>query len=131
MDVMNLPLAIFLSVGALALFSFIAVATWSDNRRREREAFYRSETVKKIAETQGAGATTAVEFLREQEQIALRQRREGFKVGGLVTTAVGLGLMIFMAVISTKGEPAYLVGIIPVLIGLSLLVHGYILSAKD
>jgi hypothetical protein len=32
----NLFMALFLSVGAIALFSFVAVATWSDNRRRER-----------------------------------------------------------------------------------------------
>ena len=37
-------------VGSIALFSFLAVAAWSDARRKEREAYYTSETLKKIAE---------------------------------------------------------------------------------
>jgi len=40
---------------------------WSRERRREREAYYRSETLRKIAETQGAGGNSAIEFLREDE----------------------------------------------------------------
>ena len=49
-------MALFLSVGAIALFSFISVATWSDNRRREREAFYKSEALKKLAESPSGDA---------------------------------------------------------------------------
>src|SRR5712691_6945303 len=60
-----LPLFLFLSVASIALFSFVAVAVWSQERRREREAYYRSETLRKIAETQGSGGSSAIEFLRE------------------------------------------------------------------
>src|SRR6266536_5321597 len=59
----TLPIFFFLSVASVALFSFVAVAVWSSERRREREAYYRSETLKKIADTQGAGSTSAIEFL--------------------------------------------------------------------
>ena len=38
---------LFLSVGAVGMFSFIAVASWADARRKEREAYYKSETLKK------------------------------------------------------------------------------------
>ena len=48
-----LPIFLFLSVASVALFSFVAVAVWSSERRREREAYYRSEILKKIADTQG------------------------------------------------------------------------------
>jgi hypothetical protein len=68
----------FLSVSAVAMFSFIAVVVWSQERRREREAYYRSETLKRIAEA-GAGGTSAVEFLREEQSIAARRRKEGLK----------------------------------------------------
>ena len=34
-------------VGSIALFSFLAVTTWSEARRKEREAYYRAETLKK------------------------------------------------------------------------------------
>ena len=69
-DMFSLPLALFLSVGAVAVFSFVAVAVWSDNRRKEREAYYRSEALKKMIEAQGTGASSAVELLRQEERIA-------------------------------------------------------------
>jgi hypothetical protein len=125
----TLPMALFLSTGAIALFSFIAVATWSDNRRREREAYYKSEALKKIAETQGDNAV-AVAVLREEERNTLRRRREGIKLGGLVTTAVGIGMMVFLRAI-VPDRPVYLVGLIPLLIGVVLLAYSYILAPKD
>jgi hypothetical protein len=124
------PMFMFLSVGAIALFSFIAVASWSDARRREREAYYRSETLKKIAESQGAGGTVALEFLREEDKSASRRRREGVKLGGLITSAVGIGFMVFLKA-EERSEPAYLIGLVPLLIGISLLVYVYILAPKD
>ena len=57
-------------VGSIALFSFLSVAAWSDARRKEREAYYRSETLKKIAESSGEGAKAAIELLREQKKSA-------------------------------------------------------------
>lgn len=117
-------------VGSIALFSFLAVATWSDARRKEREAYYRSETLKKIAETSGEGAKSAMELLQEQEKTAVRRRLEGIKLGGLITTAVGIGLMVFLRAMEHY-EPAYLVGLIPLLVGLSLLIYAYILAPKE
>ena len=132
----SLPLFLFLSVASIALFSFVAVAAWSDARRREREAYYKSETLKKIAEA-GPGASSAIEFLREEairraerEKNAARRQREGIKLGGLVTTAVGIALMIFLRAIE-RDEPVYLVGLIPGLIGVALLAHGYLLAPKE
>jgi hypothetical protein len=127
MNEFTLPMALFLSVGAIALFSFVAVATWSDNRRREREAYYKSETLKKIA---GMGTDNAVAVLREEERNALRRRLEGIKLGGLVTAAVGIGLMLFLRAL-VADEPVYLVGLIPLLVAVSLLAYAYILARKD
>jgi hypothetical protein len=127
MNEFTLPMALFLSVGAIALFSFVAVATWSDSRRREREAYYRSETLKKIAEM---GTDNAVAVLREEERNALRRRLEGIKLGGLVTAAVGIGLMVFLRAL-VADEPVYLVGLIPLLVAASLLAYSYIVARKD
>src|SRR6185369_1127437 len=52
-------------VGLLGLFSFAAVASWSTERRKEREALYRSEAIKKIAEMQGNTPEPVVTLLRE------------------------------------------------------------------
>lgn len=120
----------FLSVSAVAMFSFVAVVVWSQERRREREAYYRSETLKKIAEA-GAGGTSAVEFLREEQSLAARRRQEGLKLAGLVTSAVGLALMVFIGAVERgSSEPSYLVGIIPLFIGAALLVYVYVMAPK-
>ena len=117
----------FLSIGALSLFSFLAVSSWTDNRRREREAFYRAETIKKVAESQG-GASTALEFLRQQDLIDQRKRTEGLKLGGLVTAGIGVALMIFLHAEAARSE--YLVGLLPVIVGLSCLIYTYLLAPK-
>jgi Domain of unknown function (DUF6249) len=126
----SLPMALFLAVGAIALFLFLAVASWSDARRREREAYYKSEALKKLAEMQGAGATAALEIMREEDRIAERRRREGLRLGGLITLAVGIGMMVFLRAVE-HSEPAYLVGLIPLLIGVALLAYSYILAPKE
>jgi hypothetical protein len=116
------------SVGALAVFSYLAVATWSDNRRREREAYYRHDTLRKIAEAQG-GAAAALEYLRADEKNAQRRRQEGLKLGGLITTAAGVGLFAFLIAIRPD-RPYYVLSLIPLLIGLALLLYAYMLAPK-
>jgi hypothetical protein len=124
----TLPMALFLSTGAIALFSFLAVAAWSDSRRREREAYYKNESLKKLAEMQGDNAVVAV--TREEERNALRRLREGIKLGGLVTAAVGIGVMVFLRAL-VPVTPVYLAGLIPLLTGVALLVYAYILAPKE
>jgi hypothetical protein len=118
-------------VGSIALFSFLAVASWSEARRKEREAYYRSETLKKIAESSGEGAKSALELLREQEKNAAKRRLEGMKLGGLITAAVGIGVMVLLRGIANDDGPVYLVGLIPLLIGAALLVYPFILAPKE
>ena len=57
-------LFLFLAVGAAALFSMIAVASWSEARRKEREAYYKNDMLKKLADTPGPGANAALELIR-------------------------------------------------------------------
>ena len=121
---------VFLSIGSIAMFSFVAVAVWSNARRQEREAYYKSETIRKIAEMPGAGGSAALDFLREEAKTAVRRRREGIKVAGLVTPAVGIGLMTFLRFIEPD-EPVYLVGLIPVLVGVALLTYSFVLAPKE
>ena len=117
-------------VGSIALFSFLGVAAWSDARRKEREAYYKSEALKKIAESSGEGAKSALELLREEERNSVKRRIEGMKIGGLVTAAVGIGLLALLRGL-VHDEPVYLVGLIPLLIGVALLIYPFMLAPKE
>jgi hypothetical protein len=123
----SLPMALFLSVGAIALFTFISVATWSDNRRREREAFYKSETLRKMAE---APSTDALAVFREEERIASRRRQEGIRLGGLITAATGVGVTVFFRLL-VDDRPVYAMGLIPLMIGVAMLAYSYLLAPKE
>ena len=117
-------------VGSIALFSFLSVAAWSDARRKEREEYYRNETLKKIAESSGDGAKAAIEMLREQNKNAAKRRFEGMKLGGLITAVVGIGVMALLRGLE-HDEPVYLAGLIPLLIGLALLTYTFLLAPKE
>ncbi len=73
---------------SVALSSFIAVVAWSDARHLEREAYYKSETLKKIADSPGDGGKTALKLMREEERIKRGRILEGQKLGGLVMVGV-------------------------------------------
>jgi Flp pilus assembly protein TadB len=117
-------------VGSIALFSFLGVATWSDARRKEREAYYTAETLKKIAESSGEGAKSAMEYFQEQQKSQLRRRLEGMKLGGLITASVGVGVMVLLRGLEHE-EPVYLAGLIPLLIGAALLVYSFLFAPKE
>ena len=119
-----------LCVGVVIAIVSFPVGLRASNRRLEREAYYRSETIKKIAEAQEPSANAALEFLREQEKVRAVRRREGLKLGGLVTVAMGLGFIPLLWAVHPT-DPIYLVGLIPLLIGLALLTYAYILAPKE
>lgn len=118
-------------IGSIALFSFLAVSSWSDARRKEREAYYRNEMLKKLAETSGDGTKAAIELLHSEERRALIKRREGFKLGGLITLAVGIALMVFLRAAATDDPAAFWVGLLPASVGAALLLYTYVLTAKE
>jgi hypothetical protein len=118
----------FLAVGAVALFSFVAVASWSDARRRERESYYKNDMLKKVAESSGAGASAAMELLREEDRLRVLRRRQDMKVGATVLLAVGLGLVIFLHALLPHA-PIYMVGVMLMLMGVGLYGSSYFLTA--
>ena len=126
---MNMTIAFLIPiVGGVALFAFLSVATWADQRRKEREAFYRSELLKKLADASGGQVQEILEMLREQERDAKRKRREGMKLGGLITTVVGAGVLLMFRVM-TQG-PEWSVGLVPLFVGVALLVYAYVLAPR-
>jgi hypothetical protein len=61
----NLAQALGWGVAAIALFSFLAVRSWANAQRREREAYYRTEAIKKVAEMRGETPEPVLALLRE------------------------------------------------------------------
>lgn len=120
---------LFLSVGAVALFGFLAVAAWSGARQQERESYYRNDMLKKLAESDTNGATATLAYLQEKERVAeaksIAKKREGYLVGGLVNIAIGIALVFFLSAISDQ-KPVGLVGLIPGLIGVALIISAYL-----
>ena len=123
--IVSIPVAlmtIFLPVTMIAVFAFTSVASWAEARRKEREAFYRSETLKKIAESSGAGGPAALEMLREEDRNAQRNRRDAQRLGAFVCIGVAIGLMVFLRAVEGT-TPVYLIGLIPLFVGVALFVH--------
>jgi hypothetical protein len=114
----------FLSFVVVALFSFLSIAAWAGTRHQERKDFYRSEMLKKLAES---GSVAVTEYLREEERQEERRRRErsqreheNNRLVGLILLAVGIGMSVSMYFV-VRELPVYLFGLIPGSIGLVFL----------
>src|SRR5579863_5063519 len=119
----DMGLWMFLSVGAVSLFViFIPLVTWIDNRRKEREAFYKADTMRRLAEGSGEGAKAAIQLMREEDRLKRIKTLESLKIGGLINIGVGVALLIFLRVLLGAGSGSpYLCGLIPGFIGVAML----------
>lgn len=127
----TMGLWMFLSVGAVSLFVvFIPLVSWIDSRRKEREAFYKADTMRRLAEGSGEGAKAAIQLMREEERIKRIKTLEGLKVGGLINVAIGIALVIFLRALLGGGSGSpYLCGLIPGFVGLAMLAYAVFLAA--
>lgn len=102
---------------------WLGFVIWTDARRREREAFCRTELLKKVADNPGGSAQSVLDMMRHAERQAEIRKREGLKLGGLLVIAAGAGLIPFFTMIMPH-TPIWAVGLIPLLIGIAL--YGYV-----
>jgi hypothetical protein len=117
------------AAGAVAMFAWLAVDSWVNARKKEREAFYRSETIRRINESAGS-ADSAINFIREEERITTLKMREGLKLMGLIITAGGIGLGSFLFMIELT-QPVWSLAFVPVLVGIAMLTYIYVLAPKQ
>jgi hypothetical protein len=118
----------FLSVGAVALFGiFLPVTTWLESNRKEREAFYKSETLRRVSEASGDAGKSSIEFLREQNRIMQMKTIEGLKIGGVIMVGIGLGVVVLLWVLT--GPAVSTCGLVPLFIGLAMLIYVHFLAA--
>ena len=116
-------------VGTVAMFTMIIFAIWFGTRKQEREAFYKSETLRRITESSSEGAKAAIDLLKEEERLNRIKSREGLKIGGLVCVSVGIALLIFLRAL-VGNEPVYLCGLIPGFIGVALLIYVFFMAGR-
>jgi hypothetical protein len=107
--------------------------TWvTTEYRKEREAYYKAEALKKLAGSEGVGTDAVLQYFREEERRAQRRTRSGLRLAGLITGSVGIGSMVFLyAYAPLPDQPVYLAGLIPTLVGAALIVYSYIVSDDD
>ena len=108
-----------IAVVATAGLSFAAVVIWLATKGKEREDQRRSDMIRKIMES--GDSKPALEYLREMERVEGSRTRSRVRLTGLVAVAVGAGLMPFLGAV-VVGAPVYLVGLIPLLVGVALLI---------
>jgi hypothetical protein len=127
----NLPIFVFLAVASIALFTFLAVTTFVEQRTKERVAYHRFDALKKVAESSGNNADRVLDILDREERLRSQRMLEGLKLGGLITAGAGAGVLIFLHYLDA-GQPrgVELAGLIPLLIGLAMLIYATLLAAK-
>jgi hypothetical protein len=113
-------------VAIVSVFTFVSFAVWFGTRQKEREAFYKAETLRRITESSGEGAKAAMDLLKEEERLKRIKAREGLKIGGLVNLGVGVGLVIFLWAL--VGPKLALCGLIPGFVGVALLIYVFFMA---
>ena len=68
------------AVIVVAVFAFIAVAVWSDRRRKERDISERHETYRKMLDQSGTSAERLLEMIERERN---DRRRDKIAEGGL------------------------------------------------
>lgn len=126
----SFPFWFFLAVGAAGIFTVASVATWAGARAAEREALYRHELIKKIAEQPPDAAERVMRFIREEEEKKEARRRAetrfGLQLGGTISFTVGVVLTIFLwYIVNDPGKPVWIVGFFPLAVGIVLLVFSF------
>src|SRR5258708_22316682 len=111
-------------VGSVVCCAFQSVVGRAKKNRREREAFYRHEVLKKLIEQGGAGGQQVFEMMRKEVELRDRQRREARILGGLITAVIGVSLMILLYVL-VPGEGVWSTGLIPFSVGTVILLFAF------
>jgi len=110
---------LMIAVVVAATMAFVSVVAWLKGREKEREAHYRNEMARRIAEADDPAPLLA--YLRENERIDVARERAKVRLGGLITLAIGVAMMVFLHQFVPE-EPVYLAGLVPSLVGVVLLV---------
>jgi len=114
-------------IGVVVLFTYLSIATYLAQRRRERDTYYRFELRKKALE-QGAPAEALLEMQRQEDLLKQKRRRESLRLGGLITAGAGFGMI---GITITENDPETLgVVFLPLFIGLAIFIYAQWLAPR-
>ena len=113
------------AVTMLGLFAFLTVGAWASNRRAQREMELRYELYRLMVEHPGPEAEAVRALVAKDAQRRQEAASAGTGTGGLVVLAVGLGFGTF-GYNFVPGKPAYLIALVPTLVGIAMLVSGFV-----
>ncbi len=115
-------------VGSIALFSFLAVVGWAEQRRKEREAYYRYDFRKKLVDAGEMNARQVQDLMQYEFENEQQRRRQGMVATGFIISGVGLGMIFGLQFI--RDEQVWMVGSIPLFIGLGMLAYAILYAPK-
>lgn len=113
----------------IAGIAMIVLIVYFEEKRKAKQALYRSELLKKVADCEGDAVDKIMEIIRQEEVDSKIRRREGLKLGGMITAAAGIGAMAVLAVL-IPSHPVWISGVVPLLIGAALVVYVLKLAPK-
>ena len=87
--------------GSVALFTFLAVASWAEQRRKERESYYRYEFRKQLVDAGKMDASDLRDLMQYEQETTLYRARQSSLVGGFVLLGVGAGLLLGMDLVKS------------------------------
>ena len=122
-----LALWLFLAATVVATLTFVTVVVWAENRRKERQEYYRFEFRKRLVEAGKMDAGSFASLMRYEHELGLRRGRQKLLVAGFVILGTGLGICVGLLFI---GGSVWMLGLIPFCLGLSMLAYGFLFAAK-
>jgi hypothetical protein len=113
-------------VGAVALFTFLAIASRAEERRKTEEARVKYEFLKKLAEGAGFDLDRYARFQEIEAEAQTRRRVESLTLAGWILVAVGISLTIFLYTVGGRdlGGP-FALGLLPGGVGAALLLSAF------
>ncbi len=113
----------------IAVFTFLSVASWAQQRRRERESYYSFEFRKNLVEAGKMDASDVRELIHYEQQTQMYKSRQSSIVGGFVLLGVGAGMLLGLRWI-TEAD-LWMVGFIPLCIGVALTIYALFVAPRD
>jgi len=115
-----IALVVALTLSCVFICPYLAITGWARERRREREALYRYDVLRKLAEHPACAAQVlaAIEGHAAQEAVTRRRSTEASGVAVFVAGAALTAALVMLPV----GD-AWLLGIVPAAVGATLVLY--------